>query len=292
MDDNHGKTGLAFPLTLFLMQAFILIIWVLYGSYAPDADGTASDKHPSNYTPTTLYQSWLGVHAMMLFGFGNLMTFLHRHGYSASGYTFLMTCLGLQWCIILYSFMHGLIGGGGLRGPTLDVTMLFQGAYFGLVCSYILHPPSMVLDGDDRENRASYTSDMFAMIGTLFLFLYWPSFNGGLLDSATNQQERALVNTVLSLAGSCLATFLFSKCLRGHFSMVDVQNATLAGGVAVGSTCNMNLGPGGALSVGLVSGREGGREGGREEGSDIDMSGSRGEIKSTNGGEGPEEVKM
>jgi len=54
----------------------------------------------------------------------------------------------------------------------------------------------------------------------------------------------------------------------------------------------MNLGPGGALSVGLVSGREGGREGGREEGSDIDMSGSRGEIKSTNGGEGPEEVKM
>ncbi|KAM3567093.1 hypothetical protein VYU27_010756, partial [Nannochloropsis oceanica] len=93
------------------------------------ADGTASDKHPSNYTPTTLYQSWLGVHAMMLFGFGNLMTFLHRHGYSASGYTFLMTCLGLQWCIILYSFMHGLIGGGGLRGPTLDVTMLFQGDF-------------------------------------------------------------------------------------------------------------------------------------------------------------------
>ena len=34
----------------------------------------------------------------------------------------------------------------------------------------------MVLDGEDKENRASYTSDMFAMVGTLFLFLYWPSF--------------------------------------------------------------------------------------------------------------------
>jgi len=50
------------------------------------------------------------------------------------------------------------------------------GAYFGLVCSYIITSPTMVLDGDDKENRASYTSDMFAMVGTLFLFLYWPSF--------------------------------------------------------------------------------------------------------------------
>ena len=45
------------------------------------------------------------------------------------------------------------------------------GAYFGLVCSYIITSPTMVLDGDDKENRASYTSDMFAMVGTLFLLL-------------------------------------------------------------------------------------------------------------------------
>ena len=87
--------------------------------------------------------------------------------------------------------------------------------------SYIVTKPTMVIDGEDKENRASYTSDMFAMVGTLFLFLYWPSFNGGLLDSATNQQERALVNTVISLAGSCMATFLFTKCMRGHFCMVS-----------------------------------------------------------------------
>jgi hypothetical protein len=104
--------------------------------------------------------------------------------------------------------------------------------------------------------------------------------DGGLLDATANQQERALVNTVLALAGqstpsclrsqrpdtqpphhirlppplplahllthpgSCVATFLCSKRLRGHFSMVDVQNATLAGGVAVGSTCNMMIHPG------------------------------------------------
>lgn len=36
-----------------------------------------------------------------------------------------------------------------------------------------------------------------------------------------------------------------SRLLReNRFSMEDVQNATLAGGVAVGSTCTMELGPG------------------------------------------------
>lgn len=42
MDEQHGKTGLAFPLTLVLMQAFIFVIWVLYGSYAP-----GKSNHPS-----------------------------------------------------------------------------------------------------------------------------------------------------------------------------------------------------------------------------------------------------
>lgn len=99
--------------------------------------------------------------------------------------------------------------------------------------SYIVTPPDMGANGLDGDNTASYTSDMFAMIGTLFLFLYWPSFStyvvcdvtparahrssharsppspslrwyadGGLLDATTNQEERALVNTVMSLAGT------------------------------------------------------------------------------------------
>ncbi|EWM20709.1 Ammonium transporter AmtB-like protein [Nannochloropsis gaditana] len=129
MEDVHGRSGLAFPMTLVVMQGLILVIWTMYGSYAPDAEGTAPSPSSSSYTATTLYQSWLGVHIMMLFGFGNLMTFMHRHGYSASGYTFLVTCLGLQWCVIMYAFWHGLIGEGKLRGPTLDMTMLFQGDF-------------------------------------------------------------------------------------------------------------------------------------------------------------------
>lgn len=36
--------------------------------------------------------------------------------------------------------------------------------------------------------------------------------------------------------------------------MVHVQNSTLAGGVAVGSVCNLLIGPHGAVLIGIVAG--------------------------------------
>lgn len=35
MEDVHGRSSLAFPMTLVVMQGLILIIWTMYGSYAP-----------------------------------------------------------------------------------------------------------------------------------------------------------------------------------------------------------------------------------------------------------------
>ena len=51
---------------------------------------------------------------------------------------------------------------------------------------------------------------------------------------------RVVINTTLSLTASCLTAFAISSHLNGGlFSMEDVLNATLAGGVIVGSTCDM-----------------------------------------------------
>jgi ammonium transporter Rh len=125
------------------------------------------------------------------------------------------------------------------------------GAFFGLAVSYIVSPKAAV---DHEDNSSSRTSDTFAMIGTLFLWMFWPSFNGAL---ATGQmQNLVVVNTTLALCGSAVATFMMSYKLRGvrKFDMVDVQNATLAGGVAVGAISNMVIGPAGAVGIGFVAG--------------------------------------
>lgn len=103
-----------------------------------------------------------------------------------------------------------------------------------------------------QSNSSLLQTNSFA--GTLFLFAFWPSFNGVLAASAGNSQYRMVVNTVLSLTSSALATLAFSRILRGgKFGMIDLQRATLAGGVAIG-VAGLTVEPYAAMLIGLVSG--------------------------------------
>ena len=106
----------------------------------------------------------------------------------------------------------------------------------------------------NQNNAAVYHSDIMAMIGTIFLWLFWPSFNAAL--GVGNSQPRAVINTLLSIAASCVTAFLASYTLRRdkRFNMVDVQNATLAGGVAMGACCDMLILPGSAMGIGAAAG--------------------------------------
>ncbi len=92
------------------------------------------------------------------------------------------------------------------------------------------------------------------MIGTIFLWILWPSFNAAIGTQLS--QPRAIVNTVLSLCGSGLMATAISKLVRPErkFDMEDFENATLAGGVAIGSFADFRLNLGGALTVGTVAG--------------------------------------
>lgn len=72
------------------------------------------------------------------------------------------------------------------------------GAYFGLAVSLAMRPGSGDANAAGKLEGSSYTSDTFAMVGTLFLWIFWPSFNSALLDGA--EQERAIINTYLALA--------------------------------------------------------------------------------------------
>mmetsp|Transcript_5662 Transcript_5662/g.14530 ORF Transcript_5662/g.14530 Transcript_5662/m.14530 type:complete len:468 (-) Transcript_5662:261-1664(-) len=130
-----------------------------------------------------------------------------------------------------------------------SMTIHAFGAYFGLAATWVLTPRSA---HSCKDCACSYQSDMFSIVGTLFLWLFWPSFNGVLAGAA---QQRAVCSTVLSLVGSAVGGFLASQTLRdGRFHMEDLQNATLAGGVAIGSAANFALPPCVAMLVGLSAG--------------------------------------
>lgn len=91
-------------------------------------------------------------------------------------------------------------------------------------------------------------------LGTVFLWVFWPSFNGGLVEG--DQQYRAVINTYISLASCTVTAFIISSLTNSEkkFDMVHVQNSTLAGGVAVGSVCNLMLHPFGAMLAGMLAG--------------------------------------
>ncbi len=49
------------------------------------------------------------VNIMIFFGFGFLMTFLRRYGYSAVGYTLLVSAVVIEWSVLVRGFFFTLV---------------------------------------------------------------------------------------------------------------------------------------------------------------------------------------
>jgi ammonium transporter Rh len=125
------------------------------------------------------------------------------------------------------------------------------GAYFGLAVAGVIGkpPPSATTEG-------GHIADIFSLIGTVFLWIYWPSFNGGALPAESHQQQRAVIGTIFCMTGSTIASFIVSSFLSatGRFRPVDIQNATLAGGVAIGAVCHLTLSISDCILIGFAAG--------------------------------------
>ncbi|KAK7071730.1 hypothetical protein SK128_020423 [Halocaridina rubra] len=252
------------------------------------------------------YPMFQDVHVMIFIGFGFLMTFLKRYGFSAVGLNFLIAALSLEWAILVNGFFHlkyntifvdinSLLGAdftsaavlitfGALLGKTTPTQLILLtlieipifvinevigrtylgaidmgdsmfvhafGAYFGLAVSFMLYREDA---SESEKEGSSYHSDIFAMIGTLFLWLYWPSFNSGAAPG--DDQHRGVINTYISLCACCVTSFALSSLLEKDkkFNMVHIQNSTLAGGVAIGTAADLMITPWGSFLVGVIAG--------------------------------------
>ena len=86
------------------------------------------------------------------------------------------------------------------------------------------------------------------MAGTIFLYLYWPSFNAAL--APVINQQRIVVSTALSMSASCICACSIARLIHGKLDMEIVLNATLAGGVIIGACVDMLVDPFAAIIVG------------------------------------------
>ncbi|XP_051503884.1 rh blood group, D antigen [Myxocyprinus asiaticus] len=128
------------------------------------------------------------------------------------------------------------------------------GALFGVMVSWVLHREG--IKPQHEKEKTDHRSGLFAMLGMLFLWMFWPSFNSTLV----HHRERGLKLTViygtyLSLAVSVVIamsiSMLFSS--KGKINMMHVQSSALSGGVAIGVAMTAVHAPWVAMTIGFCA---------------------------------------
>ncbi len=153
-----------------------------------------------------------------------------------------------------YALNEWIVLNGGLgliSGKVVDtggsIVIHAFGAIFGLGVAASM----TTLKEYDTPIECDDTSDRYSLLGSMVLWVFWPSFCAALVAPA--DVPRTAVNVILALCGSTIATYFASVKLRGKISAADIANATLAGGVAIGSTCDLSV-PGAAFVIGILAG--------------------------------------
>lgn len=133
-----------------------------------------------------------------------------------------------------------------------SMTIHTFGAYFGVISTWFYQPKEAIADKNEL-GKSNYLSDLVSMTGTLFLFVYWPSFNGG--GASGSKQMRAVINTYLSLSASVIASIIVSRLTKGRkLEMEIILNASLAGGVVMGANADIIANSYGAMLAGFIAG--------------------------------------
>ena len=144
-----------------------------------------------------------------------------------------------------------------------SVYLFTFGSIFGIIISIILFC---------RENEYSkitsnphlnsdYHSNIFSFLGSLFLWLYFPSFNIANIHSfqRSNATEilryRGIINTYLSMIGSVISTFIVSPLIyNGKIKIEHLLNASYVGGIIIGGCCTICSYGWAAILIGSIGG--------------------------------------
>jgi len=247
------KYGLsAVSLNLMCSAIAIEVFTLVYGFFHLHCENPKYDEYNSEHCPNAWPYIDIDMGTLLSADFATaavLISFGVVLGITSPLQLIVMTVI--ETCIFVVNEILGRDFIGAVdAGDTIFVHVF--GAYFGLAVARVLYDEE---HAKSSKEGSSYNSDLFSMVGTVFLWMFWPSFNGGAAASG-DAQQRAIINTYYSLCSCALAAFSFSALVTPSkkFSMEHLQNATLAGGVAVGACADMILTPGGSVAIGALAG--------------------------------------
>ena len=183
--------------------------------------------------------------ASLLIAAGAVLGRLKMQQYVLLGLFFIPFYMFNEWIVLNGGF--GLIKAGSVVDTGGSIVIHAFGAIFGLGVAL-----SMTTKQDfEKTIETDATSDRYSMLGSMILWIFWPSFCAALVPAA--RMPHTVVNVILALCGSTLTTYLVSVSIRKKISIADIANAALAGGVAIGSTC-MDASHTLAVIIGIMAG--------------------------------------
>ncbi|MCX6232587.1 MAG: ammonium transporter [Bacteroidetes bacterium] len=182
--------------------------------------------------------------ASLLIAAGAVLGRLKMFQYLILGLLFIPFYMLNEWIIIENGF--GIIK-DGFADTGGSIVIHAYGALFGLAVAM-----SMTTKKELEEPiEADATSDRYSVLGSMVLWVFWPSFCAALVP--VEAIPHTVVNVFIALCGSTLITYFLSFWIRGKIYIADIANATLAGGVAIGSTCDHASHPV-AFLIGILAG--------------------------------------
>ena len=195
-----------------------------------------------------------GIHALITAEFGAasllicagaVLGRLKMPQYLLLGVLFIPLYMLNEWIVLEGGL--GLVGNGVFVDTGGSIVIHMFGALFGLGVAMAM----TTVREREIAVESDFTSDRFSLLGSMALWVFWPSFCAALVPAALVPQTA--MNVVMALCGSTLLTYFATMLLRRGIAAADIANATLAGGVAIGSTCDkVSLST--ALVIGAVAG--------------------------------------
>lgn len=131
----------------------------------------------------------------MLIAIGAPLGKLKMDQYLAMAVLFIPAYILNEWLMLESAYFPGFVDAGG------SIVIHAFGAYFGL--GVISNTLSKFADGPQTENNA--TSNQFCLIGSMMLWIFWPSFTSALV--APELVPLTAINTVFALCGATLRMY-------------------------------------------------------------------------------------